>query len=64
MLYSRFLPINVKIEIHKTINFPVFLCGYETWSAILRQWFSKRGAFPLWQPYSDGHIFELSQEER
>jgi hypothetical protein len=28
---------HIKIQIHRTIIFPVVLCGYETWSLTLRE---------------------------
>jgi hypothetical protein len=34
-LYLRFR--NIKIRIYKTVILPVVLCGYETWSLILRE---------------------------
>jgi hypothetical protein len=37
LLYSRQLSKNIKIGIHKTIIFPVFLHGCETWSLTLRE---------------------------
>ena len=37
LLSSSLLSKNVKIEIHRTIIFPVFLYGCETWSPTLRK---------------------------
>jgi hypothetical protein len=37
LLYSRLLSENLKIRILKTINLPVVLYGYETWSLTLRE---------------------------
>ena len=34
---SRLLSKNLKIKIHRTINFPAVLYGYETWSFTLRE---------------------------
>jgi hypothetical protein len=36
-LSSRLLSRNVNVKIHKTIVFPVILCGCETWSLTLRE---------------------------
>jgi hypothetical protein len=36
ILSSCLLSRNVKVKIHKTIIFPVVLCGCETWSLTLR----------------------------
>jgi hypothetical protein len=35
--YSRLLPRNIKIRIHKSIILPVVLYGCETWSPTLRE---------------------------
>jgi hypothetical protein len=43
ILPSRLLSKNIKIRIHKTIILPVVLCGYETWSLILREEHKLRG---------------------
>jgi hypothetical protein len=37
LLSSRLLSKNVKVRIYKTINFPVVLCGCETWSLTVRE---------------------------
>ena len=34
---SGLLSKNLKIMIHRTVILPVVMCGYETWSFILRE---------------------------
>jgi hypothetical protein len=36
LLSSRLISKNLKIKLHKTVTFPVVLCGCETWSVTLR----------------------------
>jgi len=37
VLCSGLLSKNLKIMIHRTVILPVVMCGYETWSFILRE---------------------------
>jgi len=37
LLSSSVLSKNIKIEIYRTIIFPVVLCGYETWCVTVRE---------------------------